>query len=175
MTLLKEKKYDVDEAAIQQYFPTEHVVKEMMRIYEEIFGLVFKEYVCVFVFCVLLFQCDECCDVLSVDCDVKTVMSCDVLSVECDNSDNNDNNNDNTDGLTTPESTTTTSGSTRSRPTASTTPTAPCRASSSSISSPARASTRTPVSRTSNPPPSSTANTTSAFHRRFIRSCLLLR
>ena len=53
MTLLKEKKYDVDEAAIQQYFPTEHVVKEMMRIYEEIFGLVFKEYVCVlcFVFC----------------------------------------------------------------------------------------------------------------------------
>ena len=75
MTLLKEKKYDVDEAAIQQYFPTEHVVKEMMHIYEEIFGLVFKEYVCVFVFCVLLFQCDECCD-------VKTVMSCDVLSVE---------------------------------------------------------------------------------------------
>ena len=61
MTLLKEKKYDVDEAAIQQYFPTEHVVKEMMHIYEEIFGLVFKEYVCV-----LLFQCDECCDVLSV-------------------------------------------------------------------------------------------------------------
>ena len=75
MTLLKEKKYDVDEAAIQQYFPTEHVVKEMMRIYEEIFGLVFKEYVWVFVFCGLLFQCDE-------SCDVKTVMSCDVLSVE---------------------------------------------------------------------------------------------
>lgn len=56
MTRLKEKKYDVDETVIQQYFPTEHVVKEMMRVYEEIFGLVFKEYV-LFVVCVVC-ECD---------------------------------------------------------------------------------------------------------------------
>ena len=45
MTLLKEKKFDVNEEEIQQYLPTEHVIKEMMKIYEEIFGLSFKEYV----------------------------------------------------------------------------------------------------------------------------------
>ena len=53
MTLLKEKKFDVNEEEIQQYLPTEHVIKEMMKIYEEIFGLSFKEYVWVcFVRCV---------------------------------------------------------------------------------------------------------------------------
>ena len=38
---------DVDK--IKEYFPTEHVLSEMMQIYQEIFGFVFRKYV-VFVF-----------------------------------------------------------------------------------------------------------------------------
>ena len=34
----------MDDSKIQEYFPTEHVVEEMMKLYQEIFGLVFKEY-----------------------------------------------------------------------------------------------------------------------------------
>lgn len=33
----------MDDSKIQEYFPTEHVVEEMMKLYQEIFGLVFKE------------------------------------------------------------------------------------------------------------------------------------
>ena len=58
MTLLKEKKFDVNEEEIQQYLPTEHVIREMMKIYEEIFGLSFKEYVFVrSALCVVLVCC----------------------------------------------------------------------------------------------------------------------
>lgn len=34
----------IDDSKIQEYFPTEHVLTEMMSLYQEIFGLEFKEY-----------------------------------------------------------------------------------------------------------------------------------
>ena len=34
----------IDDSKIQEYFPTEHVLNEMMRLYQEIFDLEFKEY-----------------------------------------------------------------------------------------------------------------------------------
>ena len=40
---LKEKLYHVDDNLVKEYFPTEHVVSEMLSIYQEIFGLTFKE------------------------------------------------------------------------------------------------------------------------------------
>ena len=41
---LKEKLYHVDDNLIKEYFPTDHVVSEMLKIYQEIFGLKFNEY-----------------------------------------------------------------------------------------------------------------------------------
>lgn len=43
MNSMKEKLYHVDDSKIQEYFPTDHVVNEMMKLYQEIFGLEFKE------------------------------------------------------------------------------------------------------------------------------------
>lgn len=53
MNKLKEKLYhvgpmnqfdaQVDVDLVKEYFPTEHVITEMMKIYQEIFGFVFKE------------------------------------------------------------------------------------------------------------------------------------
>ena len=34
----------IDDSKIQEYFPTEHVLNEMMKLYQEIFDLEFKEY-----------------------------------------------------------------------------------------------------------------------------------
>ena len=35
----------IDDSKIQEYFPTEHVLNEMMKLYQEIFDLEFKEYI----------------------------------------------------------------------------------------------------------------------------------
>ena len=172
MTLLKEKKFDVNEEEIQQYLPTEHVIKEMMKIYEEIFGLSFKEYVFArSALCVVLVCCVWA--VVSVSRFIHSLTSYQLNSltihslIHISNLNSLTPQNPNSHPV---ESTTTTSGSTRSRRTACTMPMAPCRDSSSSTSIRATASTRTPACRTSRAPPSSTASTTSFPLSPFKRS-----
>ena len=41
--ILMEKEYKVDSAKVKEYFPVQHTVAEMLRIYEELFGFVFVE------------------------------------------------------------------------------------------------------------------------------------
>ena len=183
MTLLKEKKFDVNEEEIQQYLPTEHVIREMMKIYEEIFGLSFKEYVFVrSALCVVLVCCVWAVVSVSQLINSHFIHSLTLHSlthtsfthsltihslIHISNLNSLTPQNPNSHPL---ESTTTTSGSTRSRRTACTMPMAPCRDSSSSTSIRATASTRTPACRTSRAPPSSTASTTSFPLSPFKRS-----
>jgi len=42
-TMLLQEHYAVDQEVIAQYFPIQHVVAEMLRIFEEVFGLQFKK------------------------------------------------------------------------------------------------------------------------------------
>lgn len=39
---MKEKEFKVDEEAIKEYFPMQHVIKETLAIYEELLSLSFK-------------------------------------------------------------------------------------------------------------------------------------
>jgi thimet oligopeptidase len=42
VNMIDEKKYNLNQDLIQQYFPVEHVTEEMLKIYQEVLGLVFK-------------------------------------------------------------------------------------------------------------------------------------